>query len=105
MFEYKINYFYVFSDELLVDNIGIAPSKKGYAVIGTEKRDNPMFMGCLVNEMGYDYCHIFQCDETVLAECDEKGEYLDMGDMQMVDVKKLSKHITTFGGLVSNVGL
>jgi len=104
MYKHTVNYFYVFSDELLVDRIDV-PTGDKYMIMGVKERDSPFVMGSLVNDFKFDWCHVFKCFETITIETEKKNGNLNLDCIPFVDILKMSEHITSFGGMNSNVGI
>lgn len=94
IYKYKINYIYVFSNEMDFEDIGNSDCD----IMGFKEKQSPFVISSIVNELNWSYAHQFQCKKTILLETNAENGNLSI-DAEFSDLKDKCDYISFICGL------
>ena len=101
MFNYHLEYIYVFCNELDFNSLVQLqdPGEENYTIVGFKEKQNVFVISLMVNDLKFKYCHQFKCNDKKIVYQTE----IENGNFNMhLDIKDIAKncdYISLIGGL------
>jgi hypothetical protein len=106
LFDYDLNYIYVFCNELDFNSLVHLqdPKEKDYKIVGFKEKQNVFVISLMINDMNFKWCHQFKCNdknEKIVYQTEIKNGNFDM-NVDFEDIEKNCDYISLIGGLESD---